>query len=214
MIFFLRPPSRHLFIFYFQIKPYINDSTCLTAVKNTKTTVLRHCSTKKDVDSLQVSQVSFYLWCHSPTQQFSHVFKFCRIFCSAGIKTLKLKALIFVWMCQLVANTQLSVYITVIMIKEINFGGIIRQVIRYTNINETIAVSEVTNFCSSSFFSPQNTKQIIFGHNNHRCLDHDPVTSKVYVTECEDGSESQMWNVEHIDEAALAKWDETEPEVD
>jgi len=54
---------------------------------------------------------------------------------------------------------------------------------------------------------------MIFGHNNHRCLDHDPSTAKVFVTECEDASESQMWTVEHIDEAALAKWDETEPDV-
>ncbi|XKL64015.1 hypothetical protein PGB90_004101 [Kerria lacca] len=57
------------------------------------------------------------------------------------------------------------------------------------------------------------TKQLIFGHNR-RCLDHDVRITRVYVSECDLLSETQMWLIDNINESALTKWKETMPLVD
>ncbi|KAK7604907.1 hypothetical protein V9T40_006093 [Parthenolecanium corni] len=143
-----------------QIKPYINDSSCLTAVKNTKTTVLRNCSNKSNVKSLQDFLLSWH-------------------------KDIKVK------------STDLCL--------DVSARGLHAAVGLYHCHNDQ--GNQLWRYNKTS-------KQLIFGHNNQRCLDHDPTTFKVFVSECDDASETQMWKVEHIDDAALAKWDETEPEVD
>jgi len=50
-------------------------------------------------------------------------------------------------------------------------------------------------------------KWIVHGSNNPRCLDGNPETKELFVSRCDEASQSQRWRVEFVNEKQLLNWD-------
>ena len=50
--------------------------------------------------------------------------------------------------------------------------------------------------------------QWIIHGGNPRCLDTDPATAQLFVTQCDARSQTQKWTVENVNLKQLEKWDD------
>ena len=55
-------------------------------------------------------------------------------------------------------------------------------------------------------FHFQDTKQLLHGTGNPRCLDCDLSRSKVFVRQCDAKSATQKWNIAKVNNDAMKKW--------
>ena len=63
---------------------------------------------------------------------------------------------------------------------------------------------EINKLSNLHFF--QESKHLLHGTGNPRCLDCDVKRSKIFLRQCDAKSLTQKWNISKVNKDALAKW--------